>query len=240
MIQYAILIAASAALAAAQSPDSLMEQRRFHEARRAYLALHAERSRTLGPEHPQTILALGNACDASVQQADRINALAICNKALALREKVLGPNAQDTARTLSDLALIHAAEGHLNQAIRFVTRALAIAEADPRSPDTPGLLNNFGFLRYRQGHYAESRRAFERALGGQTADRSTILCNLAITELAIHDAVSAKRHFSEAAEEAGPNQSIVLKARRGLEQANAQLHRKPAVMTEFTSARSIQ
>src|SRR5215472_17961333 len=96
--------------------ETLMAQGSWDQARLAYLRLHNLLERTLGPEHPQTVMALANACDASVQLASRIDAIPVCRHALALREKVLGPDSPETARSLSDLALLYSAEGDLNRA----------------------------------------------------------------------------------------------------------------------------
>jgi len=90
--------------------ETLMAQGSWDEARRTYLRLHALLEKSVGPEHPQTVDGLANACDASVQLASRIDALPVCRRALDLREKVLGPDAPETARTLSDLALLYSAE----------------------------------------------------------------------------------------------------------------------------------
>ena len=73
--------------------DALMAQSAWDEARRAYLALHARLEKTLGPEHPKTVLALANACDASVPLAAHLNSLPLCMRVLALREKIAGPDA---------------------------------------------------------------------------------------------------------------------------------------------------
>jgi len=89
--------------------ETLMAQGSWDEARRTYLRLHALLEKSVGPEHPQTVMALANACDASVQLHRASMPCRFCRRALDLREKVLGPDAPETARTLSDLALLYSA-----------------------------------------------------------------------------------------------------------------------------------
>ena len=107
------------------------------------------------------MLALANACDASVQLATRLDSLPLCMRAVALREKVSGPNSAETARALSDLALLYAADGKLSRAGSLLERALRIATADPHSPDAAGLMNNLGYLYARKGKYGKARDMLE-------------------------------------------------------------------------------
>ena len=214
--------------------DALLAQGSWEEARRAYLTLHARLEKTAGPEHPQTVLALANACDASVQLATQLDSLRLCTRAVALREKVNGPNSPETARALSDLALLYAADGNLSRAGSLLERALRIATADPHSPDAAGLMNNLGYLYARKGKYGKARDMFERAIGAVEngageggADLVTILNNLGAAELAAHDARSAELHFRRALalneQSLGGDRARSLKAMNGLTRAEAAL-----------------
>jgi Tfp pilus assembly protein PilF len=182
--------------------EAQMVQGSWEEARRGYLALNMTLRKTLGPEHPQTILALANACGASVHLADRYDSLPLCTKALELREKVLGPDSPDTVRSLSDLALIYSSEGDLKHSGKLLERALHIAEADPRSKEKATLMNNLGSLYFRRGKYTQARAMFENAMVDAEAAHDnealvTILGNLGTVELAARDAESARRHFRQ-------------------------------------------
>ncbi len=214
--------------------DALLLQGSYEEARQAYLTLHARLEKTLGPEHPQTVLALANACDASVPLTASLDSLPLCTRVLALREKVPGPDSPETARTLSDLALLYAADGHFSKAGTLLERALRIAGNDPGSPDTAGLMNNLAYLYFRKGKYTRSRDMFERAIalvekdanaGGP--DLSTMLSNLGTAELAAHDAGSAQRHFRSALtlseKSFGADSARNLKPLKGLARAEAAL-----------------
>jgi tetratricopeptide (TPR) repeat protein len=87
-------------------------------------------------------------------------------RALAIREKVLGADHPDTAKSLNNLALLLQAQGDLAGARRLHDRALAIREKilDPDHPDTAESLNNLALLLQDQGDLAAARPLYERAL----------------------------------------------------------------------------
>jgi tetratricopeptide (TPR) repeat protein len=230
--------------------EALMAQGSWDQARLTYLRLHSLLEKTLGPEDPQTVMALANACDASVQLASRIDAVPVCRRALELREKVLGPKSPETARSLSDLALLYSAEGDLNRAAKLLERALQIASADPASPDAAGLMNNLGYLYFQKGKQLRARELFEKALAVTKVrtDQVTILGNLGAAELSAHDARSAEQHFRQALAIAqasfGASDPKCLKALNGLSRAETALgnaseasefQRKAQTIAELTS-----
>src|SRR5690606_13025540 len=87
-------------------------------------------------------------------------------RALAIREKVLGPDHPDTAQSLNNLGLLLKTMGDYGGARGYYERALAIAEKvlGPEHPDTAGSLNNLGLLLRGMGHYGGARSYCERAL----------------------------------------------------------------------------
>jgi tetratricopeptide (TPR) repeat protein len=86
--------------------------------------------------------------------------------ALAIREKVLGPEHPNTATSLNEIAVLLQAQGDLAGARPLNERALAIREKalGPEHPDTAESLNNLANLLRDQGDYAGARPLFERAL----------------------------------------------------------------------------
>jgi tetratricopeptide (TPR) repeat protein len=86
--------------------------------------------------------------------------------ALAIREKVLGPEHPDTANTLGYLARLLRDQGNLAEARPLFERALAICEKvlGPEHPDTAVSLTQLALLLDRQGNLGEARPLFERAL----------------------------------------------------------------------------
>jgi tetratricopeptide (TPR) repeat protein len=87
--------------------------------------------------------------------------------ALAIREKVLGPEHPDKASSLNNLAsLLLEAQGDLAGARPLYERALAIREKvlGPEHPRTASSLNNLALLLKDQGDLAGARPLHERAL----------------------------------------------------------------------------
>jgi tetratricopeptide (TPR) repeat protein len=90
----------------------------------------------------------------------------IYERALAIRQKVLGPEHPATAMSLNNLALLLKDQGDLAGARPLYERALAIREKvlGPEHPDTATSLNGVAGLLQAEGHLARSRPLLERAL----------------------------------------------------------------------------
>ena len=110
-------------------------------------------------------------------------------RALAIREKALGPEHPDTATSLNNLAVLLQDQGDLAAARPLFERALAIREKalGPEHPDTATSLNNLAVLLQDQGDLAAARPLYERALairekalGPEHPDTATSLNNLAV------------------------------------------------------------
>jgi tetratricopeptide (TPR) repeat protein len=87
-------------------------------------------------------------------------------RALALREKVLGPDHPDVATSLNNLAGLYDTQGRYKEAEPLYRRALALWEKvlGPEHPDVATALNNLGLLYYAQGRYPEAEPLYRRAL----------------------------------------------------------------------------
>ena len=74
-------------------------------------------------------------------------------RALAIREKALGPDHPDTAESLSNLGGLYSAQGLYNKTEPLYERSLVIREKalGPDHPDTGLALNNLALLYYTQG-----------------------------------------------------------------------------------------
>ena len=90
----------------------------------------------------------------------------LLRRALAIREKRLGPDHPDTAQSLNDLAVLLRFQGRYREAEPLLRRALAIHEkaVGPNHPDTAISLNNLALLLQAQGRYGEAEEQFHRAL----------------------------------------------------------------------------
>ncbi|PDV97761.1 tetratricopeptide repeat-containing protein [Candidatus Chloroploca asiatica] len=109
-------------------------------------------------------------------------------RALAIRERVLGPDHPDTAASLGNLAYLYRAQGNDDAARPRYERALDICERvlGPEHPDTATSLNNLASLHQAQGNDDAARPLLERALdirermlGPEHPDTATSLNNLA-------------------------------------------------------------
>jgi len=109
-------------------------------------------------------------------------------RALAIREKALGPEHPSTATSLGNLANLLQAQGDLAGARPLFERALAIREKalGPEHPDTATSVNNLAQVLQSQGNLAGARPLYERALairekalGQEHPDTATARNNLA-------------------------------------------------------------
>ncbi len=90
----------------------------------------------------------------------------LIRRSLEIREKVLGPDHPDTAKSLNNLAVLLERSGHYKDVEQLYKRALEINErtVGPGHPDTAKSLNNLAGLYGRLGQHKESEPLLERAL----------------------------------------------------------------------------
>jgi tetratricopeptide (TPR) repeat protein len=122
-------------------------------------------------------------------------------RALAIRENVLGPEHPDTAMSLNNLALLLRDQGDLAGARPLFERALAILEKTlgPEHRDTATSLNNLALVLRTQGDLGRARPLYERALairenvlGPEHPDTAMSLNNLALLLQAQGDLAGAR------------------------------------------------
>lgn len=87
-------------------------------------------------------------------------------EALALRERLLGPDHPDVAEALNALALVLQYQGAHAEAHALFVRSLALQEKalGPDHPSLAAAVNNLGALLQDEGKFGEARPYFERAL----------------------------------------------------------------------------
>ena len=87
-------------------------------------------------------------------------------KALAIRERSLGPEHPDMAASLNNLAGLYHDEGQYAKAESLFQRSLKILEKarGPDHPDVAVCLNNLATLYYTQGQYAKAEPLYQRSL----------------------------------------------------------------------------
>jgi tetratricopeptide (TPR) repeat protein len=107
--------------------------------------------------------------------ANYARARPLYERALAIRQKLRGPEHPDTAGSLNNLAELLRDQGDLAGARPLHERALAIREKvlGPEHPDTADSLNNLAAMLTDQGYLAGARPHYERALDAAFAGTST-------------------------------------------------------------------
>jgi len=130
--------------------------------------------------------------------------LPLAERALELREKVLGPEHPDVATALDELGQILHRKGEYARAEPPYQRALAIREKalGLEHPDVAESLNNLAFLYYERGDYGKAEPLYQRALailektlGAEHPDISFPLNNLALVYDSTGDYAKAEQLF---------------------------------------------
>jgi tetratricopeptide (TPR) repeat protein len=128
-------------------------------------------------------------------------------RALAIWEKVLGPEHPDKALSLNNLGYLLDSMGDSAGARPYYERALAIREKvlGPEHPHTATSLNNLGMLLKAMGDYAGARPYYERALaiqekvlGPEHPDTALSLNNLGGLLQAMGEYAGARPYYERA------------------------------------------
>ncbi|MCX4247929.1 serine/threonine-protein kinase [Paraliomyxa miuraensis] len=153
-------------------------------ARFAHAALERVHDPALEPGYLNNVGLLAS------DRGDYEGAIAQLERALALREQLLGPEHPTVATVLNNLALAHDAKGRFDQAQALHERALGIREGalGPEHPDVASSLINLATLNQMMAHsedaLAQLNRAkaiYESAYGSQHPMVGSALVNLGNT-----------------------------------------------------------
>ncbi len=132
---------------------------------------------------------------------DHAQAQTLHERALAIREKALGPEHPDVAASLNNLANLHYATAELTLARPLYERALAIWEEalGPEHPDVAASLNNLANVYQAAREYGLAQTTYERAvaiwekaLGPDHPDFAHALVNLAQLHYVVGDYSQAR------------------------------------------------
>lgn len=124
----------------------------------------------VAPERRSKLLAKAEQLTANVlkivHSSRPEDALAPARRALAIRQKALGPGHPDTAISLNNLGVVYGALGDLKQARLYHQQALSIQEIAPgvQGADLAMTLSNLGIVLAEMGHPEAARPYLERAL----------------------------------------------------------------------------
>src|SRR5271157_5063378 len=138
--------------------SSLYQQGKYREAAAAFQRCLRIR--------PDDATVLNNTAISLKEAGDYAGAEPLNRRALAIREKALGPDRPDVAQSLNNLAMLLQAKGDYAGAEPLNRRALAIDEKalGPDHPDVAGCLNNLAELLEDKGDYAGAEPLYRRAL----------------------------------------------------------------------------
>jgi serine/threonine protein kinase/tetratricopeptide (TPR) repeat protein len=135
---------------------------------------HYERSlelrrRALGPEHPDTLIALHNLAILFLSRSRFADAEPLIAQELEVRRRVLGPEHPGMLASMNSLAALYRALGQYDRAELLFVQIVEISPRvnGPDHPDTLMTMNNLASLYYSRGRYAEAEPLFTRSLESQ-------------------------------------------------------------------------
>ena len=118
-----------------------------------------------GSEKRNTATLFNNIAGVYYSQGNYEKAMEYCEKALVIREKVLGKEHPDTATTYDNMAGVYEDQGNYEKALEYYEKALVIQEevlGDEHLP-TATTYNNMAGVYRRQGNYEKAVEYYEKA-----------------------------------------------------------------------------
>jgi CHAT domain-containing protein len=154
---------------ALENIKKLTSDRRYAEAEQAGRVLLAEVEAEFGPESLQVAEVI-HAMFEALLRGDRANdpeCQALLQRAVAIREKVLGPEHPALSESLCDLGIILREAGDTTRALPLLERAVAITEKVRGSehPELVRLLRSLAHVHTAMGDDAGAEKILERTLG---------------------------------------------------------------------------
>ena len=148
--------------------------------------------RVLGPEHPNTLISMGNLAMDYSAQGKYTQAEALFSQTLEVRRRILGPEHSSTLSSMHNLVNNYLMEGNYAQAEALFSQTLDIQRRvlGPEHPDTLLTLSDFADIYQRQGKYvfaethaAEALAGRRHALGSEHADTMASAADVALAYL---------------------------------------------------------
>ncbi len=140
------------------------QQARYAKAKKLYLAALQEAEK-FGEQDPRLAISLNNLAALYDTRGKYVRAELLYRRALAIREKVLGPEHLDVATSLNNLAALYLGQGKYAEAEPLYQRALAIKEKTlgPEDPEVALILGNYATLLRVLNRRAEAKKMKARA-----------------------------------------------------------------------------
>jgi tetratricopeptide (TPR) repeat protein len=145
---------------------NLREQGKLEESRKAHTDALELKKKSLGPEHPSTLLSMVNL--GAILSQNRKNAEAHTRETLQIQERVLGAEHPWTLLSLQNLSLDLLRANKLSEAESLALRALMLKEKvmGPNLSTTFLAAETLAQIYVRQNRYEEALPLFHRALEG--------------------------------------------------------------------------
>jgi tetratricopeptide (TPR) repeat protein len=143
-----------------------------------------------GPEHPHTLMEMGNLASGYDRAGRRDEALKLREEVLTLRRKVSGPEHPDTLMAMGNLAFSYAEAGRRDEALRLRKEVLALRRKvnGPEHPDTLTAMGNLAISYAEAGRRDEALKLreeilplYRKVLGPEHPDTLGAMHNLAIS-----------------------------------------------------------
>src|SRR5437867_7401181 len=131
----------------------------------------------------------------------------LAERALSIKETVLGPDHPEVAKSLMNLGILVRKEGDFGEAQRLLERSLEIREKTlgPRDPETAASLDEIADVLQTTGKYERARGLYERALaiqegspGPESPEVARTLNSMAIMLMDLGEYEDAKSRFERA------------------------------------------
>ncbi|NMO22680.1 serine/threonine protein kinase [Pyxidicoccus fallax] len=181
------------------------------------------------------------------------DAAAHYGRAVALRERALGPEHLDVGKSLNNLGMVLARQNRAAEALPLYRRALAITEErlGPQHPMLANTFANLGIAEKELGHYPEALKWMERAyalrrdtLGADHPQTLRMLNDMAMVheETGAHDkALAIHQQALEGMRKAfGPESVEAIEALRALASAEERLGREDDAMVHYREGLALQ
>ena len=125
--------------------------------------------KTLGSDHPDTLVTVNNLANLLAQQGKLDEAKVMFERALRGKEKIWGSDHPDTLSTVHNLGFLLTKQGKLDEAKVTLDRALRGKEKalGPDHLDTLDTVNNLAILLAQQNKLDEAKVMWDRALRGR-------------------------------------------------------------------------